>query len=53
MLGLIHVRGYLWKATFFHKEGSEQAQSWVTERLNTNRQRFWDSANDTEDPLRT
>ncbi len=34
VLDLIHVLGYLWKAAFvFHKEGSEQAQSWVTERL--------------------
>lgn len=34
LLDLIHVLGYLWKAAFvFHKEGSEQAESWVTERL--------------------
>lgn len=34
VLDLIHVLGYIWKAAFvFHKEGSEQAQSWVTERL--------------------
>jgi len=34
VLDLIHVLGYLWKAAFvFHKEGSEEAQSWVTERL--------------------
>ncbi|HIC15490.1 MAG TPA: ISKra4 family transposase, partial [Gemmatimonadetes bacterium] len=34
VLDLIHVLGYLWKAAFvFHKEGSEEAQDWVTERL--------------------
>jgi hypothetical protein len=34
VLDLIHVLGYLWKAAFvFHKEGSEQAQAWVSERL--------------------
>ena len=34
VLDLIHVLGYLWKAAFvLHKEGSEQAQAWVTERL--------------------
>ena len=34
VLDLIHVLGYLWKAAFvFHQEGSEQAQTWVTERL--------------------
>ncbi len=34
VLDLMHVLGYLWKAAFvFHKEGSEQAQAWVTERL--------------------
>jgi len=34
VLDLIHVLGYLWKAAFvFHREGSEEAQAWVTERL--------------------
>lgn len=34
VLDLIHVLEYLWKAAFvFHKEGSEQAETWVTERL--------------------
>ena len=34
VLDLIHVLGYLWKAAFvFYQEGSEQAQTWVTERL--------------------
>lgn len=34
VLDLIHVLGYLWKATFvFNKEGSEEAQACVSERL--------------------
>lgn len=34
VLDLIHVLQYLWKAAFvFHKEGSEEAQAWVSERL--------------------
>jgi hypothetical protein len=34
VLDLIHVLEYLWKAAFvFHKEGSEEAEAWVTERL--------------------
>jgi len=34
VLDLVHVLEYLWKAAFvFHKEGSEEAQAWVTERL--------------------
>ena len=34
VLDLIHVLGYLWKAAFvFNKEGSEEAEDWVSERL--------------------
>jgi len=34
VLDLIHVLEYLWKAAYvFHPEGSQAAESWVTERL--------------------
>jgi hypothetical protein len=34
LLDLIHVLEYLWKASYcFHKDGTREAEAWVTERL--------------------